>query len=228
MAELTERVRAGLVEVRRRIAAGGGDPEAVRVIAVTKGFGIEAVRAAAEAGCGDVGENYAEELLAKAGAAEGLRVHFLGGIQRKKVARLAADVDLWHSVDRLEEGRAIAAHRPGATILVQVSCDRPQDVAGRGGVELGRAAELVEALGAEPLVVAGLMAVGPPPPADPRPAFERVAALWRELGLAELSMGMSQDLEAAVAAGATMVRIGTALFGPRPAKTVAGAPRQVG
>ena len=109
------------------------DPSSVRVVAVTKGFGPAAVEAARAAGFTDIGENYADELAAKA-AAVADRVspvwHFLGSVQRNKVARLAPLVTWWESVARIEEGRAIARYRPGATVLVQV------DVAGlpgRGG-----------------------------------------------------------------------------------------------
>ena len=212
-----ETVRLRLEEVRSRIADAGGDSDRVRVIAVTKGFDSEAVKAAVAAGCTDIGESYAQELLGKAGAVaeSGAKLHFLGGIQRNKIGRLAPHVDLWHSVDRIEVGEAIARHSPAARVLVQVDLlDRAQ--AGRRGVPVVTVPSLVETLLGLGLTVDGLMAVGPPPPADPEPGFRRVAALAHQLGLPEVSIGMSGDLEAAVRAGSTMVRVGTALFGPRP------------
>lgn len=220
MAELTGAVVAArLTDVRTRIEAAGGDVDAVRVVAVTKGFGPEAVAAAIEAGCADIGENYAAEVKAKAppAAASGVRVHFLGGIQRNKIAKLAPHVQVWQSVDRLEVGEAISRHSPGATVLVQVDL-LDGAIAGRSGVPPAQVGALVHRLRELDLQVDGLMAVGPRPPADPEPGFRQVVALARELGLPEMSIGMSGDLEAAVRAGSTMVRVGTALFGPR-AKT---------
>lgn len=206
-----------LAAVRARIRDAGGDADGVRIVAVTKGFGPDAVAAAVAAGCIDIGENYAQELLAKvpALAETGATVHFLGGIQRNKIGKIVDHVDVWQSVDRLEVGEAIAQRSPGANVLVQVDLLRGA-LAGRGGVPLEQVAALAGRLAGLDLSVEGLMAIGPPPPADPEPAFRRAAAVAAELGLREVSMGMSGDLEAAVRAGSTMVRIGTALFGSRP------------
>ena len=218
MADLIpESVADRLHAVRARIQTAGGDPDEVRVLAVTKGFGPEAVTAAVGAGCMDIGENYAQELLAKADAVEacGATLHFLGGIQRNKIGRIAPHVDVWQSVDRFEVGEAILRRSPGARVLVQVDLLEGAQP-GRAGVPPGGVATLVEELSEAGLSVRGLMAVGPPPPADPEPGFRTVVALARELGLPERSLGMSGDLEAAVRAGSTMVRVGTALFGPRP------------
>ena len=143
--------------------------------------------------------------------------HFLGAVQRNKVPRLAPLVSCWQGVARLAEGRAIAARRPGARILVQV------DVAGlpgRGGVPPTEVADLVAALRDEDLDVAGLMAVGPPGPAEAaRPGFRLVRRLADDLALPVRSMGMTDDLEVALAEGSTMVRVGRALFGDRPPRT---------
>jgi hypothetical protein len=210
-----ERVEA----VRRRIETASGDPAGVRIVAVTKGFGIEAVDAALAAGLTDIGENYADELVRKAGELAGTGRpppiwHFLGSVQRNKVARLAPLVAWWQGVARLEEGRAIARRRRGSTVLVQL------DVAGlpgRGGCPPDRVPELVEGLRDEDLDVAGLMAVGPPgSPEDARPGFREVTRLADGLSLAVRSMGMTDDLEVALSEGATMVRLGRALFGDRP------------
>ncbi|MHB1781343.1 MAG: YggS family pyridoxal phosphate enzyme [Acidimicrobiales bacterium] len=207
-------VRARLGVVRGRIVAAGGDPARVRVVAVTKGFGPEAARAVVEAGIADLGENYADELVAKALDVGGsVRWHFLGAVQRNKVRRLAPSVGLWQGVDRLEEGEAIARAAPGAQVLVEVDVT---GAPGRGGVEPGSVGQLVDGLCHLGLDVRGLMTVAPAGDARAGEAFALVARLVADLGLAEASMGMSDDLEDAVANGSTMVRIGRALLGPRP------------
>jgi PLP dependent protein len=212
-----ELVASRLSGVRERIARAAPDPAAVTIVAVTKGFGPEAVRAAMSAGITDVGENYAAELLDKAGALapdHHPAWHFLGAVQRNKVARLAPLVSCWQSVSRPEEGRAIARHRPGATVLVQVDL---AGLPGRRGRPPEEVPELVRRLGDEGVGVSGLMAVGVPgPPEGSLAGFRRVVQLADELGLAIRSLGMTDDLEVAVAEGSTMVRVGRALFGDRP------------
>ncbi len=211
-------VTGRVARVRAVIDAISADPSAVRLVGVTMGFGADAVRAAAAAGVEDLGENYADELVAKAAIAadEGLSVrwHYLGAVQRNKVPRLAPVVAWWQGLGRIEEGAAIAARAPGATVLVQVDIG---GLPGRGGCRPEAVPDLVGRLRAEELVVAGLMAVGPPgPPEASRSGFRSVAALADRLDLPVRSMGMSDDLEVALAEGSTMVRIGRALFGPRP------------
>jgi pyridoxal phosphate enzyme (YggS family) len=221
VAVLADEVAARLADVRERIRGAGGDPARVRVVAVTKGLGVEAVAAAVAAGLADVGENYAGELAAKMAAAADLPVrwHFLGHVQRNKVRRIAAGVHLWQGVDRLAAGEEIARRRPGAAVLVQVNLT---GAPGRNGCRWEEAPELAAALARLGLDVRGLMGVGPAgDPEDARPLFRRLARLAGSLGLAEVSMGMSGDLEVAVQEGATMVRLGTALFGPRPDAPVA-------
>lgn len=177
------------------------------------------MRAAVDHGLLDIGENYAQELVAKATElapdppAAAPRWHAIGRLQRNKVRSLAPHVHTWQTVDRPELGVAIARHAPGARVFVQVDATGEP---GKGGCPPAEVADLVAALVGHGLRVDGLMAVGPTDPAsDPAPAFRRVAALREDLGLAELSIGMSGDLEVAVACGSTMVRVGTALFGPR-------------
>lgn len=205
-----------LSAVRARIAAAGGDLDKITIVAVVKGFEPGVARTAAAAGCRDLGENRAQDLVAKAGALTPLTVrwHFLGEVQRNKVAAIADHVHLWHSVDRIVEGEEIARRRPGAAVLTQVNTTgEPQ----KAGCAPDEAARLVAGLGKLGLEVRGLMTVGPIGPAEAaRPAFRRLAQLGAELGLQELSMGMSGDLEVAVQEGATIVRVGTGLFGPRP------------
>jgi PLP dependent protein len=213
-----DEVRRRLGEVRRRIERAGGDPDLVRVCAVTKGFGIEAARLAVDAGLVDLGENYAQELVAKAAdlAAEGrtVRWHAIGRLQRNKVRSLAGIVDLWQSVDRASLGAEIARRAPGAAVLVQVNVS---DEAQKGGCAPEATGTLVQQLIDEGLDVRGLMTVGRTGPADEaRRGFDALARLADGLDLPVRSMGMSADLEAAVRSGATMVRPGTALFGPRP------------
>jgi PLP dependent protein len=212
-----EDVAERLAVVRERIAAAGARPDDVRVVAVTKGQGSAAVEVALAAGLRDLGENYAQELVAKqeavATAAHGWRWHFLGHVQRNKVRLLAPCVALWQAVDRVAAGREIAKRAPGAAVLVQM------DVSGEArkhGCRADDVPALVEDLSSLGLDVRGLMAVGPTgPPEDARPGFRRLVATAESLGLPERSIGMSDDLEVAVAEGATMVRVGRALFGPR-------------
>jgi len=213
--------------VRHRIASSSGDPGSVRIVAVTKGFDAGAVSTALASGLADIGENYADELMAKAaavgdgpGAGDPTRPvwHFLGAVQRNKVARLAPVVSWWQGVSRVEEGRAIVGRSPGATVLVQV------DVAGlpgRGGCPPDQVPGLVGALRDLDLDVAGVMAIGPPgPPEESRPGFALVSSLADRLDLPVRSMGMSDDLEVALSEGSTMVRLGRALFGARPPRPV--------
>jgi pyridoxal phosphate enzyme (YggS family) len=210
-----------LAGVRARIEAAGRPPGDVVVVAVTKGFGIDAVQAANAAGIADVGENYAQELAAKVDEASddpGRRWHFLGRVQRNKVRSIAAAVHLWQGVDRVSAGEEIARRAPGAKVLVQVR------IAGddtRNGCDPDDVAQLVERLDTLGLDVRGLMAVGPAgPPELARPGFRKVSALADRLGLVERSMGMTDDLGVAVEEGSTMVRVGRGLFGARP-----GAPK---
>jgi hypothetical protein len=212
--ELAAAVVARLAGIRRRIVEAGGDPSQVRVVAVTKGFGLDAVVAARAAGLIDIGENYAAELRAKAPGPDGTRWHFLGAVQRNKVASLAPLVDLWQSVSREVEGERIAACSPGAAVLVQVDTT---GAAGRNGCPPAAVATLAAGLASLGLEVRGLMTVAPQgAPAAAAAAFAEVARLADGLGLTERSMGMTDDLEAAVAAGSTMIRVGRALFGERP------------
>lgn len=200
-----------VTEVRERVA-DAADGRRVTLVAVTKGFGPETVKAARAAGLDDLGESYAQELVAKANAmgAAG-RWHFLGAVQRRKVRELAPLVTLWQSVDRAAAGQEIARHAPRAAVLVQVNVT---GAPARNGCSWESAPALVDDLRNLDLDVRGLMAVAGRE--DPRPQFRRLAALASELGLEELSMGMSGDLEVALEEGSTMVRVGRDLFGSRP------------
>jgi pyridoxal phosphate enzyme (YggS family) len=207
--------------VRERIAHAGGDPAAVRLVGVTKGFDTAVVRAALDAGLADIGESYVQELVAKAAELEGSgiapRWHFVGRLQRNKVRKAAPHVSLWHSVDRLALGAEIARFAPGAAVLVQVNASGESS---KAGCVPAMAPALIDGLVDLGLDVRGLMTIAPAGPAEvARPAFRTVRELAQRLGLGELSMGMSDDLEVAVQEGATTVRVGRDLFGPRPDPT---------
>lgn len=209
---VAERVQA----VRERIARAG-DPGRVTLVAVTKGFGPDAVAAAVAAGLADVGESYAPELAAKAlaggASGAGVRWHFVGRLQSNKVRRLAGTVHLWQSVDRHSVVDELARRAPGAAVLVQVNVSGE---AQKGGCDPASAPTFVAEAGAAGLEVRGLMCVGAPGGgAAARPGFRLLRSLVDDLGLEVCSMGMSGDLEVAVEEGATMVRVGTALFGAR-------------
>ncbi len=212
-------LQARVHQLHERMAAAGGDPAAITLVAVTKGFGPEVAVAAAAAGLTDLGENYAQELVAKAPVVAAadvgpVRWHAIGRLQRNKVRSLAHLVAVWQSIDRASLGEEVARRAPGAEVLVQVNVsDEPQ----KGGCPPAEAPDLVARLVDAGLVVSGLMTVGRTgPPEEARRGFARLRALADDLDLRVRSMGMSSDLEAAVAEGATMVRVGSALFGPRP------------
>jgi pyridoxal phosphate enzyme (YggS family) len=214
----SEEVRARLRGLRDRIdGVERSWTHRVAVVGVTKGFGADAVAAAVAAGCDAVGENYAQELLDKRSVIEqlGPEVHFIGRLQRNKVRQLAGIVDVWCSLDRASAIDEVAKRAPGSRVLIQV--DTTGDP-GKGGCDVGETAALVDRASERGLIVRGLMTVGPTG-ADSeaaRPGFRRVRALVDELGLEECSMGMSGDLVVAVEEGSTEVRVGIALFGPRP------------
>jgi pyridoxal phosphate enzyme (YggS family) len=228
MSERRAELAANLAEVRARIdAAGraaGRDPAEVTLIVVTKTWPADDVRLLADLGVRDVGENRDQEAAPKAAACTGLglRWHFVGQLQTNKAKSVVRYADVVHSVDRPHLVRALAAAADGAGrrvgCLVQV---RLEPVEGRGGAapeEVLSVADLID--GATALDLLGVMAVAPLGE-PPEPAFARLAevaaAVRREHPAATwVSAGMSGDLEAAVAAGATHVRVGTAVLGRRP------------
>jgi pyridoxal phosphate enzyme (YggS family) len=211
-----------LAHVRRRIAAAGGDPDHVRILAVTKGFDVDAVRVASAAGLVAVGENYAQELVAKAielrddqsPPVPPVEWHFIGRLQSNKVRQLAPHVRCWQSIDRSSLLDEVAKRAPGATVFIQINLSGEPT---KGGAAVEDVSALVHHGRDLGLDVGGLMGVGPAGPAESaRPGFRALVALADDLGLAERSIGMSADLEVAVHEGATMVRVGRDLFGPRP------------
>jgi PLP dependent protein len=208
-------VAANVAAVRRRIAVAGGDRR-VTLVAVTKTFPADALLAAVAAGCDAIGENYAQELIAKLdalGGAPGIPVHFIGNVQRNKVRSLAGRVDVWETLDRHALATEIARRAPGARVLVQVNVSGEPS---KAGCDPADAEALVRAAIAAGLDVTGLMTVGLlGDPGDARPGFRLLRRIADDLGLADCSMGMSGDLEIAVEEGATIVRVGSALFGSR-------------
>lgn len=230
-----ERRRAiaqGLTAVSGRIAdacaKAGRDPGEVTLIVVTKFFPPSDIRILADLGVREVGENRHQEAAAKAAelAGLGLRWHFLGTLQSNKAARVADYVDVVHSVDRakLVAGLARGAASTGRVVdcLVQVDLDPPSTGSTtRGGAAPADVVPLAELLAAtDGLRLRGVMAVAPLEE-DPRPAFARLAATAAQVRAVDpsaswLSAGMSGDLEPAIEAGATHVRIGTSVLGKRP------------
>jgi pyridoxal phosphate enzyme (YggS family) len=222
------KVREGLEAVRARIARArpaSTDPRNVTIVAVTKGFGPGAPLAAIAAGLRDLGENYYQEAVAKYAQLPrpaGVSLHFIGRVQRNKARRIAELFDVVQTVDELSVAHALdqaaAAMRKTLTVLVQVNVAHDQ----RQGVLPDDVPGFVEGLKSMPSLAArGLMAMGPGNLREAPDAFARARACFDVLRMTypqvdTLSMGMSDDLEIAVAAGSTMVRVGTALFGARP------------
>lgn len=207
-----------LTAVRDRIERVVGHDRAstVSVLAVTKTWGLDAVEAAIAAGCRAVGENYAQEVVQKFASVEALpEVHFIGQLQTNKVRLVVPYVSVYETVDRVSLATEIAKRSAGARVFVQVDTTGEP---GKGGCPLAEVPGLVETCTQLGLRVEGLMTVGPTEggPEAARPGFRAVRRLVDELGLAECSMGMSDDLEVAVAEGSTEVRVGSALFGARP------------
>ena len=229
-------IAAKLQQVRQRIMRacdGAGRPaQSVTLLAVSKTFGATAVREAFAAGQCDFGENYVQEALAKMQALADLRAslrwHMIGPLQSNKTRAVAEAFDWVHSVDRLKIAMRLAEQRPPSLpplqLCLQVNISGEASKSGLLPGEVVAVAQAVAALPAARVRLRGLMAI-PEPVGDleaqrrPHRALHELLAVLNDGGLAldTLSMGMSADLEAAVDAGATMVRVGTAIFGARPA-----------
>jgi pyridoxal phosphate enzyme (YggS family) len=212
-----------LVDVKKQIAdaarAAGRSPDDVTLLAVSKTVAAERVREALGAGQPLFGENYAQELRDKAPQVPGARWQFVGPLQRNKVKYVVGVAELIQSVDSLALLDEIAARADRLGVvqrcLVQVNVGREQQ---KSGCAIEDLPSLVQAFAARPSVrCEGLMCI-PPDGVPPRPFFDNLAQLARAHHLATLAMGMSADFVEAIAAGATIVRIGSAIFGERPAK----------
>jgi pyridoxal phosphate enzyme (YggS family) len=241
-AELRESLAALRARIGAACAVAGRLPGEVTLVAVTKTFPVSDIRLLSELGITAVGENKDQEAAAKAArcAALGLSLnwHFVGQLQVNKAASVVSYADVIHSVDRPRlvsalGRRALAAGRE-VQCLVQVSLDQPEDsldqpeespdgaALGRGGVKIGQVTALADAISAEPgLSLGGVMAVAPrgQPPQTAFGRLREISDIVRSAHPAArvISAGMSGDLEEAIAAGSTLVRVGTALLGGRPA-----------
>lgn len=221
-------IAANLQAIRRRISeALQGDSREVTLVAVSKAQPAEKIREAFAAGCGHFGENYVQEAVAKMNALADLPItwHFIGRLQANKAREVAGRFDWVHGVDRARLAGALAKGRPAArgalNVCLQVNISGE---ATKGGVAAGEVVPLAREIAAMPeLRLRGLMGMATftDDRGKQRAQFallRRALEALRDSGLAEvdtLSMGMSQDFESAIAEGATLVRIGTAIFGAR-------------
>ena len=209
-------VRENLEAVRRRIERAGGDPARITIVAVTKGFGPDACREALAAGLTVLGENRVQEAVGKMDEVDGATWHLIGHLQTNKAKVAAERFAMIQSVDSLHLAEAIARHDEHMQVLVELNVARE---AQKTGADPDHANELIRGV-ARILDLRGLMCMGPSH-GDPTPAFGQLKTIRHDaeqsLGrlLPILSMGMSGDFEAAVAAGSTMLRLGQVLFGPR-------------
>ena len=223
MSTLADNLSAISARIASAAQAAGRDPASVQLLAVSKTKPASAIREIHAAGVRDVGENYLQEALNKQQALSDLPLiwHFIGPIQSNKTKAIAEHFDWVHSVDRLKIAQRLSEQRPAGlaplNICLQVIVSGEDSKSGCAAADLPALAKAVAAL--PNLRLRGLMAI--PEPTDDRAAQEAAFATLRKLqedlglGLDTLSMGMSHDLEAAIAQGATWVRIGTALFGAR-------------
>jgi pyridoxal phosphate enzyme (YggS family) len=216
MSSAAERREQILQQIARAATLARRDPADVELIAVSKGRPANEIDALIDAGQRDFGENRVQEALAKWPALLArhphIRLHEIGRLQSNKAADAVKLFDAIHSVDRrslldalVKEAEA-SGRRPQLYVQVNIG-DEEQ----KGGCAIGEVGELVDAIRASPLPLAGLMAI-PPLGVEPAPFFALLAKLARRHGVTRLSIGMSSDFEAAVMLGATAVRVGTALF----------------
>jgi pyridoxal phosphate enzyme (YggS family) len=211
-------VAENLRGVRERIERAGRDPDSITIVAVTKGFGLEACREAIAAGLTILGENRVQEALPKMGAIPNATWHLIGHLQTNKVRQAAGRFQVIQSVDSIKLAEHIARVQPRQQVLLEVNVSREPQKSGAAPEQAIEVARRISAL----LDLRGLMAMGPTR-GDPLAAFEEARrlrdqaeqAIGRELPV--LSMGMSADFETALAAGSTMLRLGQLLFGARPA-----------
>jgi hypothetical protein len=214
---VAERVAALRERVDEVAVASGRERGSVSILAVTKAQPRDAVLAALGAGLSDVGENYLQEARAKYDGLPPCTKHFVGHVQTNKAKAIASLFDVVQSVDRLDAGLALAKAARDAgrrlRVLVQVNVSLTE----RFGAEPADAPALAARLRDEGLAVDGVMAIGPLD-GDVDAAFATAQAAFARIGGTTLSMGMSGDWERAVRHGSTMVRLGTAIFGPRPAR----------
>ena len=223
-------VEDGLRAVRQRIALAcadcGREPASVRLVAVSKFHPASAIREAYQAGQREFGESYAQELCAKVHALQDLtdlRFHFIGGLQRNKLKLLVPTGCVVETLASMAAARTLdllaAQHGVAAEVLVQVNVSGESQ---KSGVTPQEVPALVQGIRSfAHLRLVGLMTIPKAGDASAaRSAYRALRGLAEQYALSELSMGMSDDLEEAIAEGATIVRVGTAIFGPRPAISV--------
>ena len=214
-------VAARLASIRERIFHAGRNPDDVTIVAVTKGFDADVCELALQAGLRTLGENRVQEALKKMGEVAGAEWHLIGHLQTNKVRLAAGRFALIQSVDSLHLVEALHSAKPDQAVLIEVNVAREAQKSGLDPAAAPALFHLIQAA-ANALDLHGLMAMGPTN-GDPAPAFHELRRLRDEAeqrigrSLPVLSMGMSGDFEAALAAGSTMLRLGQALFGPRAA-----------
>ncbi len=231
MSNVAENLKIVQQRIAKAAVSCGRNPQDIRLISVSKRHPVTAIRAAFAAGQVDYGENHLQEALTKITECdiEGIRWHFIGALQSNKTRSVAQYFDWVHTVDRLKLAERLNTQRPHhaspLNVCIQVKLiDEPQ----KTGCSPDKLEDLARAISVMPrLKLRGLMCI-PPPMTDFVGQRDRFLELNKlaaglnlgKMGLDTLSMGMSDDLEAAIAAGSTMVRVGTAVFGPRPVKPV--------
>ena len=224
MATIADNLQGVKARIARAAQAAGRDPAAVTLLAVSKTHAVARVEEAKAAGQRVFGENYVQEALAKMDSLPGLEWHLIGPLQSNK-AKLAAERFDWvQTLDRVKIANRLSEHRPvhlpALNVLIQVNVSGEASKSGVGVEEVTRLAEAVAAL--PRLRLRGLMAI---PALKDASGFTTMKKLYEALqgkfGFDTLSMGMSDDMEAAIAQGSTMVRIGTAIFGKRKTEQAA-------
>ncbi len=208
-------VQENLEKVVKRIESVGNSLDELQIVAVTKYQPDEAITSAYEIGIRNFGENYLDGIKRRQKFEEltDIKWHFIGTIQRNKFNSIINESDVIQSIDREQLIAPLMAAKTTPDLFIQVNLVGEE---GRGGASWEEASKLVEAIREAGLSPRGLMGVGPVDASESRPYFRRLAQMARDLELFELSIGMSDDLEVAVEEGATMVRLGSALFGSRP------------
>lgn len=222
MTDVAASWRAVVERVHAAAARAGRPAESVELVAVSKLQPAEAIRAAHAAGARAFGENYAQELRDKAAALadlQGLRWHAIGPLQTNKARYVARSAHVFHALDRFEVAEELSRRRTGTPLSVYVEVNVAGETS-KGGVAPDALGALLRAVRPLPgLALVGLMTMPPLAPAEEvRPFFRALAALAREHGLSGLSMGSTHDYEVAIEEGATIVRVGTAIFGERPTR----------
>lgn len=226
MTDVAANWRAVQERVRAAAARAGRPEQSVEVVAVSKLQPPEAIRAAHAAGARAFGENYAQELRDKATALSdlpGLRWHAIGPLQTNKARYVARSAHVFHALDRVEVAQELSRRRTGPPLAVYLEVNVAGE-ASKSGIAPGALGVLLDGVRPLPgLEVVGVMTMPPlAPPEEVRRLFAALAALAREHGLAGLSMGSTHDFEVAIEQGATVVRVGTAIFGERPSRAAPG------